>query len=175
MRGKKVLGHFHLFFKKNSPIQKDIKFCPAPLDAPRRELFICIFKSIVALSVSRQIDFLYVCTGRTIQLYCERLIEVCQSGRHIEGYGQFNSSDKDPNPIFDPTLALNKVPNAPGGCACNRDSNPVAFSIQLDGNGCDNIGEWVGYICDDDTNWYEPEGYPEEELTGLETTSSRGV
>ena len=43
--------------------------CPALLDAPRQELFIRVFKSAVALSVSRQIDFLCVCTGRTIQLY----------------------------------------------------------------------------------------------------------
>ena len=33
--------------------------------------FICIFKSVVTLSVSRQIDYLSACTGWPIQLYCE--------------------------------------------------------------------------------------------------------
>ena len=106
--------------------------------------------------------------------YCEPVIEVCQSGRHIKGYGQFNSSGKDPNPIFNPTSALDKVPNTPGGFTCNRDPDPVAFSVQLDGNGYGDNGEWVGYIYDVDTNWYEPKGYRKEELTGLETTLSGG-
>ena len=35
-----------------------MNFCLAQLDAPRRELFIRIFKSVVALSVSREINFL---------------------------------------------------------------------------------------------------------------------
>ena len=107
--------------------------------------------------------------------YCEPVIEVCRSGRNIKGYGQFNSSDKDPNPIFDPTLALDDVPGAPREFACNRDPGPVAFSIQKDGNRYDNNEEWVGYVCDEDTDWYEPRGYREGELTGLEATSSGGV
>ena len=44
-----------------------------PLDAPLRELFIRIFKSAVALSVSRQIDFLCVCFWWPIQLIKEDL------------------------------------------------------------------------------------------------------
>ena len=43
--------------------------CPTPLDAPHRDLFISIFKSVVALSVLRQIIFLFACIGRPIQLY----------------------------------------------------------------------------------------------------------
>ena len=39
------------------------------MDAPRRELFIRIFKSVVAILVSRQINFVCVRTGRPIQLY----------------------------------------------------------------------------------------------------------
>ena len=39
------------------------------MNAPHREIFIHIFKSVVALSASRQIIFLCVCTGRLIQLY----------------------------------------------------------------------------------------------------------
>ena len=38
--------------------------CPAPLDAPRREIFIRIFKSAVSLSVSHQI-IIFVCLHRT--------------------------------------------------------------------------------------------------------------
>ena len=38
-------------------------FRTTPLDAPRRELFVSIFKSVVALLVSQQIDFC-VCPHR---------------------------------------------------------------------------------------------------------------
>ena len=62
--------------------------------------------------------------------YCEPVIEVCRSEQNIKEYGQFNSSDKNPNPIFDPTLALDDVPGAPREFARNRDPRPVAFSIQ---------------------------------------------
>ena len=48
--------------------------CPALLDAPRRELFIRIFKSAVALLISRQINFVCVCTGRPIQLYTRAVL-----------------------------------------------------------------------------------------------------
>ena len=61
-------GHFSSIFK-NSSKKKDITFYLAPLDAPGRELFICIFKSAVALLVLRQIIFVCVCTGHPIQLY----------------------------------------------------------------------------------------------------------
>ena len=37
-------------------------YCTPPLDASRRELFIRIFKSVVALLVSQQIDFLCILT-----------------------------------------------------------------------------------------------------------------
>ena len=39
------------------------------MDAPRQEFFIRIFKTVVALSVSRQIIFLCACTGCPIQLF----------------------------------------------------------------------------------------------------------
>ena len=73
-------------------------------------------------------------------------------GQNIKGCDQFNSSGKDPNPIFDPTSALDNVPDDPEGFACNRDPGSVAFTVQLDGNGYDDNGEWVGYICDEDAN-----------------------
>ena len=56
-------------FKNNSPKKEDKKFYPAPLDAPRQEFSIRIFKTVAALSVSGQIHFVCVCTGRPIQLY----------------------------------------------------------------------------------------------------------
>ena len=74
-RAKNFREYFFYFFK--SPKNENMIFCTPPLNAPRRELFICIFKSAVALSVSRQIDFLCVRTGRPIQLYAraESLVE----------------------------------------------------------------------------------------------------
>ena len=47
----------------------------APVDAPRRELFVCSFKSVVALLVSRRIDFLCVHTRCPIQLYEKKMRE----------------------------------------------------------------------------------------------------
>ena len=60
--------------------------CPTPLDAPRRELFIRIFKFVVVLSVSRQINFVCVCTGRPIQLYDQRgrATPIYRNTRHEE-------------------------------------------------------------------------------------------
>ena len=49
--------------------KEDIKIYPAPLYAPRQELFIRILKSAVALSVSWEINFVCVRTGHLIQLY----------------------------------------------------------------------------------------------------------
>ena len=51
----------HLFLRMT--LKRDINVYPAPVDAPCRELSIRIFKSIVALSVLRGIDFF--CLHRT--------------------------------------------------------------------------------------------------------------
>ena len=67
---------FVYFFKNISLKTEDIKMCHAPLDASRRELFIRIFKSVVALSVSRQFN-VCVCTGHPIQLYSHSTKEHC--------------------------------------------------------------------------------------------------
>ena len=63
---------FHLFFKNISQKKEDIKFYPAPLDALCQELFIHILKFVVALLVSRQVNFVCACTGRSIKLYNPR-------------------------------------------------------------------------------------------------------
>ena len=69
VRGPKLHFYFFGVFLNNNFSNNDNgAWCPAPLDAPRQELFIRAFKSVVALSLSWQIDFLCVHIGRPIQL-----------------------------------------------------------------------------------------------------------
>ena len=51
------LSFFGKLLFKNIPKNKNGAWSLAPLDAPCRELLIRTFKSVVAFSVSRQIDF----------------------------------------------------------------------------------------------------------------------
>ena len=72
-----------------------MNFCTPPLDASRRELFVRIFKSAVALLVSRQINCVCVRTGCPIQLYKLGLEPKHLEELHMQIVGDTSTSSHD--------------------------------------------------------------------------------
>ena len=112
-----------------------------------------------------------VCNA-VIARHCEPLVEVRNTCKNTPGYGEFNSSGKDPNPIFDPVSTLDNLPEGPGSFSCLRDPGAVMFAIEIheEFDGLDGR-----YVSNGDSNWFEPGGYSERELTGLCDRPTGGV
>ena len=110
-----------------------------------------------------------------LERHCDPLLEVRDTCKNTAGYGKFNSSGRDANPIFDPASTLDLPTGGPGSFTCDRDPDPVQFAINVDDDFKGLDEQWNINVYDEDCNYYDPMGWTEAEITGLRHEPEGGM